>query len=60
MPVVEIKWYKGRSKEQKARLTEELFKVFEAFGVKKEDLHIIFFDIEKSDWGKQGKLASDL
>ena len=59
MPVVEIKWLKGRSKEQKAKLVNGLFKLFEENGVKKQDLHILFFDVEKSDWAAAGKMASE-
>lgn len=57
MPVVEVKWWKGRTKEQKKKLIESLFKVFEENGIKKDDLHIIITDVEKSDWGARGKQA---
>lgn len=60
LPVVEVKWWKGRSKEQKAKLIEGIFQVFEENGVKKEDLQVIIFDVEKTDWGVKGKQASEL
>ncbi|MBI2597724.1 MAG: tautomerase family protein [Candidatus Diapherotrites archaeon] len=60
MPVVEIKWWKGRTKQQKEKIVREIFRVFEENGVKKEDLQIIIFDVDKADWATNGKLASDL
>lgn len=60
MPVVQIYMWKGRTVEQKRKLTEEITKAFESVaGVAPTSLHIIFQDIEKNDWAYAGKLASD-
>lgn len=59
MPVVEIKWWKGRSVAQKKKLIKDLFLAFEQNGVKKESLHIIIHDIPKTDWANNGKQASE-
>ena len=59
MPVVEVKWWQGRTPAQKKKLIEGLFAVFEKNGIPKEKLHIIIHDIPKTDWGENGKQASE-
>jgi len=50
----------GRTEEQKRKLAEGITNVFKsAAGVPPEALHIIFQDIQKSDWAVAGKLCSD-
>ncbi|MDO8634415.1 MAG: 4-oxalocrotonate tautomerase family protein [archaeon] len=58
MPVVEVKWLEGRSTEQKKKLIEGIFRVFEENGVKKESLHVIIEDVPKTNWGMNGKPVS--
>jgi len=56
MPWIEVKWYKGRDKATKAKTMELLTKAMcEAVGCKPEAVSVVFYDIEKSDWGNAGK-----
>jgi len=56
MPWIEVKWYKGRDKATKAKTIELLTKAMcEATGCKPEAVSVVFYDIEKSDWGNAGK-----
>lgn len=60
MPVVQIYMYAGRTKEQKNEMVKRISKDFvELFNVKPESLNILFHDMEKSDWGIRGALASE-
>ena len=59
MPVVNIQWWKGRTKEQKKEIVKGITEVFVKQGVPKEHLQIIINDIEKDNWGIQGTLASE-
>lgn len=58
MPVIEVKMWEGRTKEQKKQLAE---KITEAFvDVAKSDpqhIHIIFNDVKKEDWAISGELS---
>jgi 4-oxalocrotonate tautomerase len=60
MPNVTIQWYAGRTQDQKrqvtAAITDALVKIAKTTP---EQVHIVFQDVEKSDWGWNGKLASD-
>jgi len=60
MPVVHIYMYAGRSKEQKNEMVRRISKDFEeVFSIKPESLNVLFHDVEKSDWGIRGALASE-
>jgi 4-oxalocrotonate tautomerase len=60
MPVVQIYLYSGRTKEQKNEMVRRISKDFEeVFNVKPESLNILFHDMDKSDWGVRGALASE-
>jgi len=60
MPNITIQWYAGRTPEQKRQLTAAITDAVVKIGKTTPDqVHIIFQDIEKSDWGFNGKLASD-
>ena len=60
MPVVQVYFYKGRSKEVKKELVKRITKDFqEVANVTPESLHILFHDMEKDDWGNKGILASE-
>ena len=59
VPVVEVKWLEGRNAEQKKKLIEGIFRVFEESGVKKENLQVIIEDVPKTNWGMDGKPASE-
>ncbi|HLC96448.1 MAG TPA: tautomerase family protein [Candidatus Nanoarchaeia archaeon] len=58
MPVVEIKMWSGRSDDQKAEIIKDITKVFEKQGVPKDQTTVIIYDIDKKNWGINGKQAS--
>ena len=52
--------WSGRTSDQKKRLAEEITKAFQDIaGVPPEALHILFQDIDKSDWAIAGRLCSE-
>ncbi|MGE5216741.1 MAG: tautomerase family protein [Chloroflexota bacterium] len=60
MPVVHIYMYAGRTKEQKSEIVRRISKDFEeVLSVKPDSLNILFHDMDKSDWGIRGALASE-
>jgi 4-oxalocrotonate tautomerase len=51
MPVVEVKWLEGRTKEQKQELARGITELIgKVAGVKPEDLHIIIEDVPRKNW----------
>lgn len=57
MPMVEIKWFKGRTKEVKQKVVDAIEQAMqEHAGCKLGDTQIVFHDIEKEDWAMFGKL----
>ena len=60
MPNITIQWYAGRTNDQKRELTKAITEAVVKIGKTTPDqVHIVFHDVEKSDWGWNGKLASD-
>ena len=60
MPNITIQWNAGRTNDQKRELTRAITEAVVKIGKTTPDqVHIVFQDIEKSDWGWNGKLASD-
>ena len=60
MPNITIQWYAGRTDDQKRELTRAITEAVVKIGKTSADqVHIVFQDIEKSNWGWNGKLASD-
>lgn len=58
MPVIEIKMWSGRTREQKQALADEITESFiRVAKTTPEHVHIIFHDIEKEDWAIAGKLS---
>lgn len=61
MPNVTIQWYAGRTVEQKralvAAITEALVRIAKTTP---DQVHIVFLDIDRSSWGWNGRLASDV
>jgi 4-oxalocrotonate tautomerase len=56
MPVVEIKWWRGRDNETKARTIDLVTKALcEAAGCSPEAVTVIIQDIDKEAWGRAGK-----
>ena len=60
MPNITIQWYAGRTPQQKrdivAAVTDAMVKIGKTTP---DQVHVVFQDIEKSDWGVSGRLASD-
>ena len=60
MPNITVQWYAGRTPQQKREITAAITAALVRIGkTTPEQVHIVFQDVEKSDWGVNGKLASD-
>ena len=60
MPNITIQWYAGRTLDQKRQITAAITDAMVKIGkTTPEHVHIVFQDVEKSNWGWSGKLASD-
>ncbi len=60
MPNITIQWYSGRTDQQKRELAAAITDAVVKIGKTTPDqVHIIFQDIDKSNWAVKGKLASD-
>jgi 4-oxalocrotonate tautomerase len=60
MPNITIQWYTGRTTEQKRQLVAALTEAMVKIGKTTPDqVHVVFQDVEKSNWGWNGKLAGD-
>jgi 4-oxalocrotonate tautomerase len=56
MPLVEIKWFKGRDDAAKARTIELVTKALcEAVGCSPDSVQIIIYDVDRAAWGRNGK-----
>jgi len=56
MPLVEIKWWKGRDDAAKAKTIELVTQALcDACGCSPEAVTVIIQDIEKAAWGRGGK-----
>lgn len=50
----------GRSDEQKKKIIEGVTNVLcEVLNIKPENVTVIIYDVEKKNWGKSGKPASE-
>ncbi len=59
MPTVILYWSPGRTPEQKKRVVEEITNALvEHGGARREDVLIIFQNIEPGDAGRAGKLLT--
>ena len=57
MPIVEVKLYEGRSREQKEALVDKITEAFvEIAGTPKEHVWIVFRDVPKEQWAMNGEL----
>jgi 4-oxalocrotonate tautomerase len=60
VPNITIQWFAGRTTEQKREITRAITDAMVRIGKTTADqVHVVFQDIEKSDWGWNGKLTSD-
>jgi 4-oxalocrotonate tautomerase len=59
MPLVEIKWWKGRDDAMKAKTIELVTKaISEGSGCSPDEVTVIIQDIDKASWGIGGKPSS--
>jgi 4-oxalocrotonate tautomerase len=59
MPTVFVYWSPGRSPEQKEKIIEEITETLVVHGsARREDVLIIFQDIQPGDAGRGGKVLS--
>ncbi len=59
MPTVFIYWSPGRNPEQKEKVVEEVTETLVAHGnARREDVLIIFQDIQPGDIGRAGKVVN--
>ena len=60
MPNITVQWFAGRTDQQKRELVMAITDAMVKIGKTTPDqVHIVFQDIEKSNWGNSGKLTSD-
>lgn len=61
MPIVRIETWEGKTEEQKQRLIEEVSKcVADILDVNVEHIHVVIFDVPKTNWGMRGRQASKM
>ena len=59
MPIIRVEMLKGRTVEQKSNLVKRLTDDFvSTCGGKLEDFHVVISEIDKENWGVDGKLIS--
>lgn len=54
---MEIKFWKGKTREQKKKIVEELTNAFTKLGWEKSDVEIIIWEVPKENWGSKGELC---
>lgn len=59
MPVVEIKMWEGRSREQKQQIVDAITKAFTDQGVPAPAIHVVIHNVKKEDWAIGGKLCDE-
>ena len=60
MPNITIQWYAGRTPQQKREIVAAITDAMVRIGKTTPDqVQVVFQDIEKSNWGVNGKLASE-
>jgi 4-oxalocrotonate tautomerase len=56
MPFVEVSWFEGRSKEQKAELARRITDAVSEVGpCNREDVEVLFRDVRRGDWWQDAK-----
>jgi 4-oxalocrotonate tautomerase len=60
MPVVTVQMYEGRTVEQKRALVEAITRAMVDIAKTRSDaVNVIIQDVPRTNWGLDGKLASD-
>jgi 4-oxalocrotonate tautomerase len=58
MPIIEVKLWEGRTREQKAELARRFTDIMvEVVGCPKPAVSIVFDDYPRSDWAEGGELC---
>jgi 4-oxalocrotonate tautomerase len=61
MPVVQVNLKSGRTKDQKREIARRMTDVLvEVCGAVEERVHVIINEVEEDNWGRGGKLLSDI
>ena len=56
MPFVEVSWFEGRSREQKAELARRITDAVCEVGVcRHQDVEVLFRDVRRGDWWQDAK-----
>ena len=60
MPVIRVELSKGRTEAQKRAFVEDVTEAMvKHCKCAPESVHVVFFDVENSDWAVAGKFLSD-
>jgi 4-oxalocrotonate tautomerase len=60
MPNITVQWYAGRTDQQKREIVAAITAAMVNIGKTTADqVHVVFQDVEKANWGVSGKRASD-
>src|SRR5260370_15972657 len=60
IPNITVQWYAGRTDQQKREIVAAITDAMVNIGTTTADqVHVVFQDVEKTNWGVNGKLASD-
>jgi 4-oxalocrotonate tautomerase len=60
VPNITIQWFAGRTEQQRREIVAAITEAMVKIGKTTPDqVHIVFQDVEKANWGVNGKLASD-
>ena len=60
MPVITVQMYEGRTVEQKRALVEAITRAMVDIAKSRADqVNVIIQDVPRTNWGMDGKLASD-
>ena len=58
MPVVKIDMWKGRTSSQKQEIIAGVTETFVQQGVSRDQVTVIINEVDKDNWGMNGRLAS--
>ena len=60
VPLVDVTWYEGRSREQKEKLARAICEAFVEIGAARPDtVHVVFRDIDPTQWFKSAELLEE-
>jgi 4-oxalocrotonate tautomerase len=59
LPVVQVSFWAGITKENKKKLVEEMTRVLEELGIPREAIEVIIYEVPKTNWATGGQLHSE-